>query len=90
MAALCEYLGEEYFQLSEIMENQASSCDNSSRPEKSLSNDFFLLVLVISENINAVRNLVQDSVDLLNCQHQFFTLHLKKINIFFTLYVFSS
>lgn len=74
VAAFCEHLGEERFP-SEIIENQASICDNFSRPEKSLSNHFFLLVPVISENINAVRDLVWDCLDRLNCEHQFLTLY---------------
>lgn len=56
MAAACENLGEEDFPLSLIMENQAIGCGHSSRPEKSLSNPFSLLLLGMSENINIVRN----------------------------------
>lgn len=74
MAASREHLGEERFP-SEIIEYQPSICDSFSRPEKSLSNHFFLLVPVISENINAVRDLVLDCLDRLNCEHQFLTLY---------------
>lgn len=64
-------LGRGIFSIISDNGKSSKSCGNSSGPEKSLSNHFSLLVLVISENINTVRNEVQDSMseDLLNWEH---------------------
>lgn len=57
VAALGGYLGEEYFPLSVLWKKQASHVAIPA----GLSDHSLLLVLVVSGNINIVRNMVQDS-----------------------------